>query len=57
MLINKIDLLSAADLATARQALLDEIEWQGPVFEVSAATGAGTEALAQAIMRELENTT
>jgi GTP-binding protein len=57
LVINKIDLLSPEDLATARQALLAELDWQGPVFEVSAATGAGTEVLAQAIMRELENTT
>jgi GTP-binding protein len=57
LVINKVDLLSAEDLATARQALLTALDWQGKVFEVSAATGAGTEALAQAVMRELENTT
>jgi GTP-binding protein len=33
---------------------LSELAWEGPVFEVSAATGEGTEALGQAIMRELE---
>jgi GTP-binding protein len=57
LVINKIDLLSAADLETARQTLLEDLDWQGPVFEVSAATGAGTDVLAQAVMRELENTT
>jgi len=52
--INKIDLLSDEDLAVAREMLLDELAWVGPVFEVSAATGAGTEALGQAVMQELE---
>jgi GTP-binding protein len=54
LVINKIDLLSAEDLATARVTLLAELGWSGPVFEVSAATGEGTETLAQAVMRELE---
>ncbi|MDH3374321.1 MAG: Obg family GTPase CgtA [Gammaproteobacteria bacterium] len=54
LVINKIDLLSSEDLAVAREALLKKLDWNGPVFEVSAATGAGTEALAQAVMRELE---
>ena len=55
LVINKIDLLSSEDLAAARDALLGNLEWSGPVFEVSAATGAGTDALAQAVMRELED--
>ena len=55
LVINKIDLLSADDLASARDALLAALEWQGPVYEVSAATGAGTEALGQAIMQALES--
>lgn len=55
LVINKIDLLNAEDQATARDQLLDELAWDGPVFEVSAATGEGTEKLAQAVMRELED--
>ena len=54
LVINKIDLLAAGDLAAAREQLLDALAWEGPVFEVSAATGEGTEKLAQAIVRELE---
>jgi len=54
LIINKTDLLSEEDLAVAKEMLLEKLAWQGPVFEVSAATGAGTEALGQAIMRELE---
>jgi len=54
LVINKIDLLSEKDLAAARDRLLQRLDWKRPVFEVSAATGEGTEALAQAVMRELE---
>ena len=54
-MINKIDLLDAQDLAAARDMLVDTLEWDGPVFEVSAATGKGTEALGQAVIRELES--
>jgi GTP-binding protein len=54
LIINKIDLLDEEDRAEARRALLEKTEWTGPVFEVSAATGEGTEALGQTIMRRLE---
>jgi GTP-binding protein len=54
LVINKIDLLSDEDLPVAREMLLEELQWEGQVFEVSAATGAGTEALGGAIMQELE---
>ena len=54
LVINKIDLLPADELAVAREKLLAALNWSGPVFEVSAATGEGTEALGQAIMRDLE---
>jgi GTP-binding protein len=54
LVINKIDLLLDDDLDVARSLLLEALNWEGPVFEVSAATGAGTVELAQALMRELE---
>ena len=54
LVINKIDLLSEEDLAVAKEMLLEELNWDGPVFEVSAATGAGTEALGHAVMQALE---
>lgn len=54
LVINKIDLLPADELAAAKAKLLSALNWSGPVFEVSAATGEGTEALGQAIMRDLE---
>ena len=54
LVINKIDLLSEEDLPVAKEMLLEELDWNGPVFEVSAATGAGTEALGHAVMQALE---
>ncbi|HEY5643309.1 MAG TPA: GTPase ObgE [Woeseiaceae bacterium] len=54
LVINKVDLLADDDRAAASSALVDQLGWSGPVFEVSAATGAGTEALGQAVMRALE---
>jgi GTP-binding protein len=54
LVLNKIDLLAQEDRATVRDALLQDLDWSGPVYEVSAATREGTEALARGIMRELE---
>ena len=54
LVINKIDLLNDADRPVARGMLLEELLWEGPVFEVSAATGEGTEALGRAVMQHLE---
>lgn len=54
LVINKIDLLASDVLATRRERLLSDLDWDGPVFEVSAATGDGTESLGQAVIRELE---
>jgi GTPase len=53
LVLNKVDLRAAEDLPPAREKLLRELQWDGPWFEVSAATGAGTEKLGQAVMREL----
>jgi GTP-binding protein len=54
LVINKTDLLSVDDLVEARATLLGRLGWKGPVFEVSAATGAGTEALGHAVMQSLD---
>jgi GTP-binding protein len=53
LVLNKVDLIAEEDLPGQRERLLGELRWDGPVFEVSAATGAGTEKLGQAVMREL----
>lgn len=54
LVINKVDLLAADARAQKRDALVAELDWDGPVFEVSAATGEGLDELAQAAMRALE---
>ena len=54
LVINKIDLLGEEELAQAKEVLLEQLDWDGPVFEVSAATGAGTEALGHAVIQALE---
>ena len=53
LVLNKVDLLSPEDLVRARERLLEELGWTAPHFEISAATGAGCEELAQAVMREV----
>lgn len=55
LVINKIDLLPEDERQSRRDSLLAALEWDGPVFEVSAATGEGTESLGQAVMRALES--
>lgn len=54
LVINKIDLLDDEQRATAKKRLLDGLGWGGPVYEVSAATGEGTETLGQAVMQYLD---
>ncbi|MGB5347270.1 MAG: GTPase ObgE [Woeseia sp.] len=54
LVINKVDLLASEDLPAKRAELLQKTGWKGPVFEVSAASGQGTQKLGQAVMRHLE---
>ena len=54
LVINKIDLLPEPDRNVAQQALVEELCWEGPVFQVSAETGQGTDVLGQAVMRWFE---
>ena len=54
LVINKIDLLASDERAERREQLLEKLAWTDRVFEVSAATGEGTEALGQAVIRHLE---
>ncbi|HUD97718.1 MAG TPA: GTPase ObgE [Woeseiaceae bacterium] len=54
LVLNKSDLVVADELPALREQIVADLEWAGPVFAVSAATGSGTEELAQAVMRELE---
>ncbi len=53
LVLNKVDLLTNEDLADVRDSLISTLGWDGPVYEVSAATGRGCGALAKAVVREL----
>jgi GTPase len=50
LVLNKTDLLDPEEVAERQAALVDELDWQGPVYAISALTGAGTAALMAAIM-------
>ena len=54
LVLNKKDLLDEATFATRRQAVLQTLAWQGPVYEVSAIGGDGTCELCGDLMRYLE---
>ena len=54
LVMNKIDLLDAGERRRRCDALLAALDWQGPAFAVSAATGEGTDELAQKIAGALE---
>lgn len=50
LVVNKLDLLAAQDREAAVAALVAELDWQGPVFGISAEAGDNTQGLARAIM-------
>lgn len=54
LVLNKADLLPAPEIAARQRDLVAALQWQGPVLVCSALTGAGTAALAQALMARLE---
>jgi GTP-binding protein len=54
LVLNKTDLLLDQELQQRQAALVRELDWSGPVFAISAATGAGTQPLIAALMRRLE---
>lgn len=54
LVMNKIDLLDAGERRRRCDALLAALDWQGPAFAVSAATGEGIDELAQKIATALK---
>ncbi len=54
LVLNKVDLLTSDELAARRQLLLDELQWTGPVYCVSALSGEGTQGLVYDLMTRLE---
>ncbi|WP_097462283.1 Obg family GTPase CgtA [Mangrovitalea sediminis] len=54
LVLNKVDLLPEDQQEARCQELVSALNWQGPVFQVSALSGKGAAALCQAIMNWIE---
>jgi GTP-binding protein len=54
LVLNKRDLLDEETFAERRRAVIDALDWQGPVYEISAVNGEGTQALCGDLMTHLE---
>lgn len=54
LVLNKIDLLPLEEREAICQSITEQLNWQAPVYQVAAASGLGTDALASALMSHLE---
>jgi GTP-binding protein len=54
LVLNKTDLLDARSLARVRSDVVEALAWKGPVYEISALSGAGTQVLCGDAMTTLE---
>jgi GTP-binding protein len=54
LVLNKCDLLDEEACEERCQHIIDALEWDGPVFRISAISGDGTQPLVQAIMQHIE---
>jgi len=54
LVLNKTDLIDEAECAVVEQSLTDALQWQGPVYRISAISSVGTQKLAGDLMSRLE---
>ena len=54
LLINKIDLLEPDEVVRRTREIVRRLRWKGPVYQISGATGEGTQQLKQDVMRYLD---
>lgn len=54
LVLNKLDMLSDEEAETVCDRIIQELNWQGPVFRISAISNNGTERLTQDIMKWLQ---
>jgi len=54
LVLNKLDLLPAAERKRRTAAIVKKLKWKGPVYGISALTSDGTTRLAQDVMSYLE---
>lgn len=55
LVLNKVDLIDEGALAAVRENIVEALNWDGPVFEIAALAGQGTELLCQQMMTYLES--
>ena len=55
LVLNKIDLVDSETLAERRLAIIDALDWQGPVYEIAAINGTETDRLAGDLMTAIEH--
>jgi GTP-binding protein len=55
LVLNKVDLLPAQERQARCSELVQQLDWRGPVFQISALSGEGTQALVFAIMDYIES--
>ena len=54
LILNKIDLVPEDEREAHCQKIIDGLDWQGPVFQISAATSMGTKDLGYKIMQYMD---
>lgn len=54
LVLNKLDLVPPEERESRGQAIVNGLDWKGPVFRLSAIRGEGTRELCQKIMERLE---
>ena len=54
LVFNKLDLLPAEEAEVRCQRVIDALEWKGPVYKISAVSGAGTKTMCGDIMTWME---
>jgi GTP-binding protein len=54
LVLNKSDLVDAQTFAERRQAVVDALGWEGPIYEIAAISGQGTDRLCGDLMSYLE---
>lgn len=57
LVLNKADQLLDDEREAGQKAIVEKLQWEGPLFIISALENEGTEALSQAIMRYLDERT
>jgi GTP-binding protein len=54
LVLNKLDLMTPEEGEARCREIVRRLRWKGPLYRISAATGAGTRELAEALMRRIE---